>query len=421
LIFFKDLLSPPPHIRAAAAVAAAVALLSAAAHPAEIRNSLTVGFDSFIDRYTILEDDTLEAIQEYEVGMRNSFSFKGKKTKGGLLNLFSYGNQTVDEMLEGNLFYGPSRSTRIDLRSSFHFKHFQEGGDYTYGNDYVQANTYLKVRNEIDEDLQLNVKSRFELIGFDEATQFDHDYRYADAGLEIERGSYSENALRAGAALGFKETPDTTALSYRRTIMNLEFQSASTGKVFFHFYSIGDRRDYREKIRSSYWNITTYSDLTLFFKSGKSLSLRAESELLFYDNPTSTYFDNHFMRFGIKGDWPVSTTTSISAEPRYARLLCSEFTEERYQELSVILGIDILDYRRILLACSYEPGYRDYLAGTNDIYSDFYINRVSVLGSLTIRDDLVLDLFFMHDPERHTRRDDDFSITLVSISLIKTF
>ena len=53
----------------------------------------------------------------------------------------------------------------------------------------------------------------------------------------------------------------------------------------------------------------------------------------------------------------------------------------------------------------------------NDLYSDFYINRLSLMASISIPKGFSIDMFIMHDPERHTRRDDDFSITLISITL----
>jgi hypothetical protein len=41
------------------------------------------------------------------------------------------------------------------------------------------------------------------------------------------------------------------------------------------------------------------------------------------------------------------------------------------------------------------------------------------MGSAGLGWDTTLNLLVSHDPERHTRRSDDFSITLVSINLQK--
>jgi len=73
------------------------------------------------------------------------------------------------------------------------------------------------------------------------------------------------------------------------------------------------------------------------------------------------------------------------------------------------------------LSLSYEPGFRDYVLEENELYSDFYLNRLSAMGSLPLPAGTTLNVFVTHEPERHSRREDDFSVTLVSIDITKTF
>ena len=84
-------------------------------------------------------------------------------------------------------------------------------------------------------------------------------------------------------------------------------------------------------------------------------------------------------------------------------------------------GIDAFGNERYWLTASYEPGYRHYTATENDLYSDFAVNRVSVMGSLAFARDFSVNLFLNHEPEIHSRREDDFSITLVSLDLTWRF
>jgi hypothetical protein len=73
------------------------------------------------------------------------------------------------------------------------------------------------------------------------------------------------------------------------------------------------------------------------------------------------------------------------------------------------------------LIFNYEPGVRNYLKGEDGLYSDFYLNRLSLMGSISISNGISTDFFIIHDPERHTRKEDDFSITMISLSLSKRF
>ncbi|MCK4236953.1 MAG: hypothetical protein KAX38_07520 [Candidatus Krumholzibacteria bacterium] len=419
MIWYKMLL----HRSHFATVCAVTAFVSFCPSPAtaEARNSVTLGYDSFIDRFTILEKDTLETVQEFYAGLSNDLSLRRGSVKTGLRSLFRYGNQTIDETLDGELSIGKRRSTKIDLRSTIHWKHFQEGSDYTFGNDYVQSNTRLKIKKEVDGKYTIGFKSRFEAVDYRERTDFDYDYTYFDAGLDIEKGSYFKKLIRLGAFVGFKEAPDTTALSYRRTVTAVEIQLSTRENTSIHLAVTGDRRNYRENVRSSYWNVITYTDLTVNSISGRRYSLKAESELTFYDEPSTTFFGTHFLRVGFRAKFPIHGLSALFVEPRYARMFCGDFEEERYWEGSMILGIDILGSSEFWLTLSYEPGYRDYITENNELYSDFYLNRLSLMGSCNFPGDVTLNLFATHDPERHARRDDDFSITLISTYLTKRF
>ena len=387
----------------------------------ESRNRLTFGFDSFIDRFTILEVDTAESVQEYYTGLSNDLLFKRKRVSGGLRNFFKIGKQTIDEHIDGELSLLLMPSTRIDIRSFFHYKHFQESSDYTFGNDYIQSNSMLKIRRKLGETSKLTLRSRFEGIDYERQNEFDYDYYYYDGGIEFEAGSLLRKMIKVGGFLGHREAPDTTEMNYERAAGEVEVQFMLGDSGLLHIYSMGDRRDYKGTVRSSYWLILSQAELMLTSLSGRSLSVKFESEYTAYDDPTLIFFDNHFIRSGAGVKIPLRERLSVTAEPRVARMFCRDYAEERYIEYTFNLGIELFGRNDFWLIASYEPGYRDYIIDTNDIYSDFYLNRLSLMGSVPLRMGFFVNIFAMHDPEHHMRREDDFSITLISLDLTKRF
>jgi len=400
-------------------VLAAVLLMSAPGH-AEVRNQVTLGYDSFVDRFTILEADTFESTQELYLGFGNALQYRNGKTMAGLNNLFRFGNQTVDEHLDAEGSVAPSKSTGLDLRSSLHWRHFQEGSDYEFGNDYTQANAMIRIGTDLGAASRLSFKGRFEAVDYREKTNFDYDYRYVDGGLDFEAGKAADRMLLVGVAAGTRDAPDTTALSYDRLLGELEAR-LTPGAISIHIASFADRREYGGIVRSSSWNSVSSLEMSVTAANGSMYSLRGESELLRFDRPDTTYFDTHFLRALFRARLPLGPASSIFIEPRYGRMLCEDFEEERYSELSCVLGTDVMRNDRLWLSLSYEPGYRDYRFDGNELYSDFYLNRVSVMGSLSMPYRSTLNLFATHEPERHSRREDDFSITLISIDLTKRF
>ena len=403
-----------------AALIVSSALLPATAR-GDIKNRLTFGFDSFIDRFTILEVDTAESVQEYYVGLGNELRFKRNRASGGLGNLFRVGTQTLDEHIDGELSLLPVPSTRIDVRSFFHYKHFQESSDYTFGNDYLQLNTLLKVRRKLSDASKLTVRSRFEGIDYERQNDFDYDYYYYDAGLEFEAGSILSRMIRVGGFAGHREAPDTTEMNYERAAGEVELQLTVGDGGLFHLFSVGDRRDYRGAVRSSYWLVLSQAEFMITSLSGRSFSVKLESEYTTYDDPTPIFFDNHFIRGGGGVKIPVEERVSLTAEPRIARMFCRDYAEERYFEYTIQLGVELFGGNDFWLIASYEPGYRNYLLDDNDLYSDFYLNRLSLMGSIPLRMGFFINVFAMHDPERHMRREDDFSVTLLSLDLTKRF
>lgn len=409
--------------RAVSAIIVCCAVI--ALHPsdsrAELRNRLILGYDSFIDRFTILEDDTAETVQDFYAGLGNDLLFKREQVDLEIRNYFKYGNQTVDERFYGEISLFPRRPTRIDLRSSIGYKHFREGSDYQFGNDYIQSNTYVKLRRQLGGSSRLNARGRFETVDYERKTDFDYDYYYYDGGLELETGSILKRMIKVAAFTGRREAPDTTAMSHRRTIGEIEAYFSIGDNTMLHIVSMGDRRSYEEKVRSSYWLVLSSGELVVTSLTGRSFSLRVESEYTTYDDPTFVYFDAHFIRGSGGIRVPFASRYSMLAEPRIARMICPDFVEERYYEYTFLLGLEIFNMSDFWLIASYEPGYRDYLADENDLYSDFYINRLSLMGSVPLSRGFSVNLFAMHDPERHMRLEDDFSITLLSIDLTKRF
>ncbi len=412
------------HIAALAVLVSVSVLLSAGSDVSAdttIRGKVLAGYDSFIDRFTILEDDTTEAIDEIYISMMNLFDMKNRSSRLELSNTFRIGSQAINEYLMTGLTFGSKNSLLLELRNNLRFKYFREDSDYEFGNDYLQSNLQMKISKPVLDRMRLVSKSRFEFIDFGERTDFDYDYRYFDTGIELEKGSYFEKFSRIGFFAGYRDVPDTSDLSFNRFRADLEMHFVSDKSRQTEFAISADRRDYSGDIGRSGWIVYSYFSNSITLPDMIRYELRLESELYTYDDPSTTFFNTHFLRGGVGAYWPVGKSVTISAEPRFAGMICKDFLEERYVEVSIVFGIETLGNEKFWLSCSYEPGRRDYLLEDNDIYSDFYLNRLSLMGNFYLRGNMALNLFITHDPEFHSRRDDDFSLTMISASLSRRF
>ncbi len=388
---------------------------------AENSNSIVTGYDSFIDHYTILQDDTTEILNEYYTSLTNRFAFDNAKMKPELGNSLKIGNQTVGNRMDLGLQFGRESFIKTELKTDLYIKHFRENSDYSFSNDYKQLNTRLNIGRKFSDNIEIYSRSRLEIVDYENRTEFDYDYNYIDTGVEISAGSILNNLFHVSASYGSREAPDTTALSYKRQMIELDAFISPDGKYRHNLSVLANRRKYSGSSRSSLWNLYSFYRFTLLAESEKEYSIELDGESSIYDSPSSIYFDTHFVRAGLKVSIPFTDIDRISIEPRYARMFCDQYSEERYQEYSIIAGVEIMDIDNFWCMLSYEPGRRNYLKEENELYSDFYLNRLSIMGSISIYSGISADIFIIHDPETHTRKEDDFSITLISVSLSKRF
>jgi hypothetical protein len=411
----------PRHPFALAFALFAVTLPLARISAAEIRNHASVGYDSFVDRYTILDTDTVETVQELYFGFGNSLHYKNGATKAGVGSLFRYGNQTVDENVDIDGTFSPAHSTLLDVRGNVHWRHFQKGSDYDFGNDFMQADAIGRIRRSFGEYAHMDLRSRVEIVDYLRRTEFDYDYRYFDVGAQIEAGPDLNRMVLFGVTVGSRTVSDTTALSFDRILTELEARITLSRSLSVHLATAGDRRDYRDNVRSSFWSVLSFLDASFGDAAGAIYSLRGESEFTSFDKPDATYFDTHFLRWGLRARLPVRTLLDVVLEPRYARMLCRDIEEERYAEYSFVMGSEIMRNGGFWITLSYEFGYRNYTLAENEIYSDFYLHRLGAMSSVPLPGQTELSILISSEPERHSRREDDFSVTLVSIDLAKRF
>jgi len=395
-----------------------ITLIPAQASPSWLKTEITSGYDSFIDRFTIAEEDTFDVINDFYLGVANRVSSESSKIRFSLNNSFKYGYQTIDESLDFLLSSRPLKTIRVDFRNNFTLKKFQPGSEYTMSNDYNQLNSSINIKKTMGKN-RLLLKSRLEVLRFADRNEFDYNYNYVDAGLGFERSSSFKNHLHISGYTGYRSAPDTTELNYRRYLAIFE-ASSSFDNLAIRFSSSADRKKYLGTTRSPYWYIVSILEFEISSPSN-SYALVVESEHTSYDNESEIYIGTHFLRGGIRYRHRLGNLSSFYIEPRVARMFCDSSREERYIEGSIVLGLDLFENKWFWLTTSYEPGYRHYLLKDNPIYSDFTINRISVIGSIHMSHSFSLDLFISHEPEKHSRREDDFSISLISLELKKGF
>ncbi len=142
----------------------------------KVSGSITTGFDSFTEKYTIVEEDTLDRLTEFRTRLRLGY------THGSFLKnyLQLQGESLVgEESLESTgrvYFIRRSDAARFAIDTDLTYRTFRDSSDYSFPNDFLRYNLRTYFQRTIAPGLSLRLTDRLEVLDFDQRTEFDYDY-----------------------------------------------------------------------------------------------------------------------------------------------------------------------------------------------------------------------------------------------------
>jgi hypothetical protein len=398
--------------------------------------TLSAGFDSFGEKYSIDEADTLDYTNELRsiVGLQYTNGW-GPGHAVSVRNHLSISNASLRNLLRFDLDLVPRPGDRFTLSNELVAKRFDRGEDYVLSSDHIQEMVRAAYRLRVNQSVRLRLGQRFELMDFRQASYYEYDYRRSVTGidLDVERGI--DSYVNVGYALAYRAVPDSSEVRYldqnlhgsllqyigMRSALDLRGEMARrrygdpAARPGYFYFDLGGRFSYRLTERVE-------------------LRLRQQLESYSYDVPSEVYFNYTRYLGGVEASFSPHLDVRLGIEPRLGLLRASAPIEE-YREISVVLAGDWIRVDGIWLTASLEIGKRRYLvAGVVDpealtgedpfvgsLYSDYAFNRVNLFSTVEFRRRYALNLFLSFEPERHVNDADDTTTTLVSTDLTVRF
>jgi endonuclease I len=115
----------------------------------------------------------------------------------------------------------------------------------------------------------------------------------------------------------------------------------------------------------------------------------------------------------------------IRAGPSLGFFSSNDSEVDEYRETGAKFSLEYARGITMWLSCTYERGWRSYNAYREDdpesIFSDYTFDRLTLFVTAKIWNQMGINSFFNHEPERHKREGDDSTITLFSFSLTYAF
>jgi len=388
--------------------------------------SINLGFDSFTEKYSIVEEDTVDNTVEFRTRFNLDF-IRGNVLDShlGIRGFVTAGNNSFDESINLDLEH-VNEKTRFGLECYFKNKNFQENTTYSYANNYSR---YLaKVFSHVDmgSGMIFRIYNSFEGMDFKKRTEFDYDYLRNTVSTGLAYNSSLSTAISLILNGTVKYIPDSTSINYKSFSGTVEFRRQFGIDKSIYVSLNTERRLYTDKnLRSPYWFALSNVSAQGLFAGRFGVEAENTLESYSYDISSDIYFNYIENKSAILLVYMPSFSFKAGCGPMYSFLRSNSSIEDRYDEIGIKLSLEYLHPGRIWLSSFYELGkrYYDYY-GINPeaaVFSDYIFNRFSTFASFRINNHIGLNAFVSHEPLNHKRAGDDTSTTLFSLDMSYSF
>lgn len=394
-----------------------------------LTGSLEAGFDSFQERYSIVDEDTLDSITEFRsraslgymngTFLKNYFHLEGRT----LIGDDSY--ETTGRINFTKLFQA-SGTTRFGFDGDATRRTFRDNSSYDFANDYTRIyfRTYLK--KAFNKSFSVRLSDRFEHHNFDERTEFDYDYLRNRITLAGEFDWDLTTYVNAGIGFTTMSIPDSAEIEYRAFTPSIEFRHDAGLYKRLVLHSSLERRHYiHETTRSSFWAAFTAFSTQWPLADSYSVTFDNDLELYNYGSNSDVYFDYAENRSAMLLNYNRSWSLRLGAGPTYGFFVSDYSHEDEYNEYGGKFSLEYNKGTQAWISLAYEPGRRFYSAFTagddEAIFSDYTYHRISAFSNVKLWDGVSLSGLLDYQPEDHEREGDDATATLFSMSVTYIF
>lgn len=392
---------------------------------------MSVGFDSFQEKYSIVDRDTLDSVSE----------FRTRATLGFLAGTFLRDHL----LLEGRVQYGDdsyetgaklkfikrlwSGASRVGFEGVYNRRLFGKNSSYQFPNDYDRLFLRGFIKQSLGPAFALRVTNRLEAQNFKHRTEFDYDYQRNNLSVGGEFDWNLATFLDMRVTHVAMVIPDSTEIEYQSFIPSIDFRHFAGMYDRLNLTAALERRDYvTGSPRSPFWAILAFLYGERSFAPRLSLLLESDLEWYQYDFKDRVYFDYVENRTALLLNMNYSFNFRFGAGPTVGFLKSDISDQDVYTELGAKLALEYNRGSRVWISFAYEPGKRTYqVFGDNpddqelSLFSDYAYHRLSLFANVRLLKYLTLSAFADYQPEDHKREGDDATATLFSISLTSMF
>ncbi len=395
---------------------------------------MSVGYELFIDTYSLAEDDTTETIAEaaFLAGLTGRSRGRGR-CRWRLAGEVGAGTELWRESFTGDVRWLDSRgNTRLRVSGQGRSRQYRTGTAYGLSSDNMEGR--LDLRGYPLATSAVELESRAWASGRDYRTPstLEVDQREIGAGLSVGGARAIGRSWSLGARFFRRTYPDSANINRNTVSLTGTWDSSGGEDSRVRIYHRTDRRSVAdETARPSAWTHWTDLDLELPVAAG-GVFLALQNEVWRYDQESSSYLDFWRTSGRLGFNWGDVLGTRWRAGLSGERLR-SDDNSESYGQYGVLGGMDVYG-RRLGGSLLLEYGHRSYSGtGADDLPSgsisaadgifeagpsDFNYWKIWLTASWALGDHVALDIMASYEPESHGEKSDDTTLGYASLRLV---
>lgn len=396
------------------------------ARAGRVAGRVEVGFDSFTEKYSLIEEDTTDGLSEFRTRINLGY-LQGRQ----LADYFELEGETLigEASFENSgrfRFLRGSGRSRLGFNSDLTYRSFRDNSVYAFANDYLRYSGRVFAERRTSRYTTVRLTDSFELMNFDRRTQFDYDYLRNSISVSGEYDRDFISRLHGYLTYTGRSVPDSTEIGYKGYTMGLELRRAFGLNRQIYLTANAHRRIFAHKpTKSPYWSIFSTGILQpiTLWRFGLTIDNTLESYL--YDEETAAFFSYLEDRTALMVFYYQGFDFRFGMGPTFG-IFVSDFSEQdEYSELGAKVSVEWSLGPWVWLSGTYEPAWRDYRLDAVDpteiIFSDFVTHRLLAFVTVRPSQRTSVNLFVDHEPQSHDIEDDDSTTTLFSLDVAYSF
>ncbi len=397
-----------------------------------ITGRFELGYDSFSERYTILDADTLDRVNEWRSRLHLGWS------RGRILrNYFQVETRALlgQDDSETALALRATRrlpgrpGSRLSVDVDLLRRAFGQNTTLQFPNDYDRFHALTYARIAVAPSVAVRIADRVEVLDYQRRTEFDYDYTRHQVSAAVYYDRSFATTLSGGVRRTSLSIPDSSEIEYTAWTPFVELRTMPSLNHIAWVSAAMERRLYRpEGTRNSYWNILATGGIEWNVRDPMGVVVENRVDWYNYDSETGVYFDSMENRTIVLARYAPTERLRAGLGGAWGRFRSAQSRDDEYNERGAMVRIHYTPSPAAWFDVEYERGRRRYPAYSPDasidaesVFSDYDYDRVSVLAGWRFLDGLSLNLFVDYQPEDHEREGDDATATLFSANLSWTF